>query len=254
MIDKAFVSSQSGAATTINYASNLFITISSVFVVAMSNVVFPSISKNYEEGNISYVRELLKHIITVMLTIFAPFILTVCCFGKNIIALLYERGEFTPQLTTATAVLFAIYTIGALGYVCQELLNKILYLDSRYKNTVIGTIAVVLIKPLINYFVSDYGAFAVAISTAVLFTLYGISILLALRSVTGKYFDRELCKNILKILASSTGALIAYFVLKTLFPTVQSGKFTFIISLSVCGVIYVAMLFISGIAKKLYKR
>ena len=92
MIDKAFVSSESGAATTINYASNLFVTISSVFVVAMSNVVFPSISKNYEEGKIDYVRDLIKYIITIMAAIFVPFIMTVCCFGKNIISLLYPNA------------------------------------------------------------------------------------------------------------------------------------------------------------------
>ena len=43
-IDRAFVSSTEGMASTFNYASNLFITIASVFVVAMSTVVFPSIS------------------------------------------------------------------------------------------------------------------------------------------------------------------------------------------------------------------
>ena len=91
MIDKAFVSGESGAATTINYASNLFITIASVFVVAMSNVVFPSISRNYEEGRIDYVRSLLQNMIIIMFAIFVPFILTVSCFGKSVIALLYER-------------------------------------------------------------------------------------------------------------------------------------------------------------------
>jgi len=107
MIDKAFVSGDSGAATTINYASNLFVTIASVFVVAMSNVVFPSISRNYEEGNTEYVRSLVKYIIVVMFVIFIPFILTVSCFGNQLIAVLYERGQFTPDLTKTTAVLFA---------------------------------------------------------------------------------------------------------------------------------------------------
>lgn len=254
MIDKAFVSSQSGAATTINYASNLFITISSVFVVAMSNVVFPSISKNYEEGNLDYVKELLKYILTVLLAIFVPFILTVCCFGKNIIALLYERGEFTPQLTAATAMLFAVYTIGALGYVCQELLNKVLYLDSRYKTTVIGTIAVILIKPVINYFVVDYGVLAVSITTAALFIIYGVNILISLAKVAGNYMDREFCKSTIKILLSAIAALLGYFILKLTFPIILNGKYSFLIGLLICAVIYAGMLLASGVAKKLYKR
>ena len=254
MIDKAFVSSESGAATTINYASNLFVTISSVFVVAMSNVVFPSISKNYEEGKLDYVRDLIKYIITVMAAIFVPFIMTVCCFGKNIISLLYERGEFTSELTVSTAILFAVYTLGALGYICQELLNKVLYLDSKYNYTVIGTILVVALKLIINFFLADYGAVFVSLSTTVLFILYGLAILYGLSRVVGKYFKGELFANLFKIFVSALAAIAVYFICRLLIGNMVADKIMFIIPLGLCGIVYVGMLFVSGILKKLIKR
>lgn len=254
MIDKAFVSSESGAATTINYASNLFVTISSVFVVAMSNVVFPSISKNYEEGKIDYVRDLIKYIITIMAAIFVPFIMTVCCFGKNIISLLYERGEFTSELTMSTAILFAVYTLGSLGYICQELLNKVLYLDSKYGYTVTGTILVVVLKVIINLFVADYGAIAVSLSTTVLFTLYAIAVLYGLSRVTGKYFKGELLNNLLKISFSAALAIVTYFICRQFMGNMVSHKIMFIIPLGLCAIVYIGMLYASGILKKLIKR
>ncbi len=251
MIDKAFVSGEHGAATTINYASNLFITISSVFVVAMSNVVFPSISKNYEEGNKAYVKSLLQYIITIMLTIFVPFILTVCCFGENIISILYERGEFTPDLTHTTSVLFAIYTIGAFGYLCQELFNKILYLDSKYSYTVIGTILVVALKPLLNTFLLPYGTWAVAMATTVLFTLYAVNISLAMIKVTGNYFNKSLGKNVFKILSAGICAFLVFVVFKLFAPSILTRKIGFILPLCLCGTTYIAVLWFNGMVKML---
>ena len=253
MIDKAFVSGQDGAASTINYASNLFITIASVFVVAMSNVVFPSISKNYEEGNLLYVKSLLQNMIVIMLAIFVPFILVTSCFGTNVIALLYERGEFTSELTKTTGILFAIYTLGAFGYVCQELFNKILYLDGKYSYTVIGTVAVILLKPVINIFAADYGTVAIALTTTALFTLYAINIAFAMKKVTGNYMDKNLGKNVLKILLSGLCALIVFAVFKLALPTITSDRLMFLVPLALCGIVYCGMLWISGIVKIIVK-
>ncbi|MBQ8391490.1 MAG: polysaccharide biosynthesis C-terminal domain-containing protein [Clostridia bacterium] len=249
MIDKAFVSSESGAASTINYASNLFITIASVFVVAMSNVVFPSISKNYEEGNLDYVKSLLQNMIVIMLSIFIPFILVTGCFGGNIISILYERGAFTPELAKTTGILFAVYTLGAFGYVCQELFNKILYLDGKYSYTVIGTIVVIALKPVINLYASEYGVFAIAVSTTVLFTLYAINIALAMRSVTGNYMDKALLKNVFKILLSGAGAFLVFILFKLACPHITGGKLSFLIPLIICGGVYCGGLLVSGIVK-----
>lgn len=253
MIDKAFVSGDSGAASTINYASNLFITIASVFVVAMSNVVFPSISKNYEEGNIGYVKSLLQNMIVIMLAIFVPFMLVTGCFGENIISLLYERGEFTAELARTTGILFAIYTLGAFGYVCQELFNKILYLDGKYSYTVIGTVAVIALKPVINFMVKEWGAVAISLTTTVLFTLYAVNIALAICRVTGNYFDKGLLKNICKIILSGACALGVFIIFKIMLPELISDKFRFLIPLAACGVVYSGLLLTSGIVKIIIK-
>ena len=253
MIDKAFVSGDSGAASTINYASNLFITIASVFVVAMSNVVFPSISKNYEEGNIDYVRSLLRTMIIIMLSIFVPFILVTSCFGTNVISLLYERGEFTSELAKTTGILFAVYTLGAFGYVCQELFNKILYLDGKYSYTVAGTIIVIALKPVINIFAVNYGVVAIAVTTTVLFTLYAISIALAIRKVTGNYIDRDFVKNILKIMFAGVSALAVFLMFRLVMPSVTGDRVLFLVPLSACGVVYIGILWVLGIVKIILK-
>jgi len=247
MTDKAYMSFDSGMASTINYASNLFVTISSVFVVAMSNVSYPSLCRNYENRNGDVVKNMLGYIITVLLAIFVPFILTANLFGRDIISLLYERGEFDAELTSVTASLFSIYTFGIFGYVCQELFNKVLYLGSKYIYPVIGTITVVILKPLINALLPDGNASLVAFSTTLLFTLYAIGVLISMVKVVGNYITRQLIFNILKIMLSALCALGVYFIM-------SMSSFGFIINLAACGITYIAVLFVSGCGKYILQK
>lgn len=264
--DRAFVSANAGMASTFNYASNLFITISSVFVVAMSTVVFPSISKNYEEGNIDYVNELLRYIISIMSAIFLPFILVVGFFGTDVIRLVYERGSFSAESTVAVSTVFFIYSLGILGYVCQELFNKILYLAGKYKYPVIGTIAVILLNILCNVLIRKNvqntsvcasglteQTFWIAATTSVLLCAYAVLIALGIKKVVGAYWKRDLLKDILKIFISGALAAIVYLIFNKLAPEFTHGYITFIIPLFVCGITYIASLFATGVLKSLIK-
>ncbi len=251
VFDKAAVSHDSGAATTINYATNFFVTIASVFVVAMSNVSFPSISKNYESGNKENVKKMTRQLIALLFAIIVPFILVAVIFGGDIMSLLYERGKFTRELTNETAILFIIYTFGIFGYICQELFNKILYLGSRYRFPVISSIVIMAIKPIINIFAVNYGVYAVAITTTALFTGYAVIIAYAITKVTGNYFSKELAVNLLKILFAGACALCVYFVYHISGITVIGGKLEFILPLAACGVVYIAVVWASGLVKVL---
>ncbi len=265
-LDRAFVSGNDGMASSFNYASNLFVTISSVFVVAMSTVVFPQISKNYEEGKIEYVNKLLQYIITIMTAIFLPFVLVVGFFGTDVIRLLYERGSFTEESTFAVSAIFMIYTLGVLGYIAQELFNKVLYLSGKYKYTVIGTIAVIILNIALNSvmvkLIPDvriagtaltYKAIAIAISTAVLFFAYAVTIAVGMKKVVGSYWSKNLMGDISKIFASGIVACLVYVLFNVTFPEFTHGYITFIIPVCACGAAYIITLYATGMLKKLVK-
>lgn len=247
--DKAAVSENIGAGTAIHYATNFFITIISIFVVAMSNISFPSISKNYEEGNREEVKKTTQQLIQLLFAILVPFILLTFGFGEDLIRLLYEGEEFTPELTAQTSLLLIIYTLGVFGYVCQELFNKLLYLGSIYKYTVIGSVAVMVIKPLINYWLGGYGAVAVAISTAILFTAYAVLIGITMTKVTGNYLSAALGINLFKILGAGGVATAVYFIFDHFLPTLSGGNIAFILPMTLCLAVYAATIWLTGIMK-----
>lgn len=257
MIDKAFVSGDPGMTSTLNYASNLFVTISSVFVVAMSSVVFPAISKNYEEGNVNYVRDLIGYIIVVMFAVFVPFLLVVSLFGEQIIGLVYERGEFTHQSTIATAAAFMIYSFGILGYLAQELINKVMYLASKYIYTIIGTVSVVVLKLLLNELLipnSKNVTLTASVTTALLLTLYAVMAFIVLYRIIGNYLSKSVLICISKILISGAAAVVMYFILKLIMPgIVTTTGIMFLIPIGICGVVYIAAIVMLGLHKQLLR-
>lgn len=257
MIDKAFVSGDPGMTSTLNYASNLFVTISSVFVVAMSSVVFPAISKNYEEGNKDYVRDLIGYIFVVMFAVFVPFLLVVTLFGEQIIGLVYERGEFTHDSTIATAAAFVIYSFGILGYLAQELINKVMYLASKYLFTIIGTVSVVAAKVVLNRILvtdSENGTFIASLTTTILLTVYAVAAFIMLRRIIGNYLSKNVITNILKIFISGGAAVIVYLILKMIIPgIVNATSPIFAFPIIICGFVYIAMIVVLGLHKQLIR-
>lgn len=257
IIDKAFASGADGKTATLGYASELFVTISSVFVVAMSTVVFPAISKNYEEGNLDYVRELIQYLFIIMMVIFIPYLLVVSFFGEPVIALLYERGKFTAESTHMTARIFLIYSFGIFGYIAQDLFNKVLYLASKYVYTLVGTIAVVGINLFADLMLTrhtEYGIEASAIVTTILLSTYAVNVAVALYRVLGKYWSRTMGIRFAKILFSGGAAAIVYFAFRMFAPGLVASKFLFIIPLACCGVVYLGMLYGTGILKQLVQK
>ncbi len=256
IIDKAMVSGDAGMTATLDYASNLFVTISSIFVVAMSAVVFPSISKSYESGNMGDVKKLVGYMISVMFVIFIPFLLVVTLFGEQIIAFIYERGEFTAESSARTAVAFTIYSFGVLGYLAQELINKVLYLAGKYKYTLAGTVTVISSKLLLDYFfVEKYGTNFAAITTTVLLTLYAAMAFTLLHRIIGNYMTKQVLINIGKTVIAGICAIGAYYAQLTVIPQiVTSESIMFVLSIGVCGAVYLAVAFVLGLHKELLKR
>lgn len=249
MLDKAAVSHISGAGTTINYANTFFVTIASVFVVAMSNSSFPAISKNYENGNREAVKKTTQQLILLIFAIIVPFLIFAFFFGQDTIALLYERGEFTSELTKETAILFFIYTLGIFGYVCQELFNKFLYLGSKYLLPVLGSIVIIFFKWIANTLMADLGVIAVSITTTILFTVYAVAIAIAMVQVTGNYLSKGLGLNLLKILFAGLAATAVCLISYIPGLTLPGGKVAFILPMLLCFAVYAAVLWFSGILK-----
>lgn len=254
MMDKACVTNSASMASSINYASNLFVTISSVFVVAMSSVSYPSLSRNYENGDFYVVRKLIGYILIVLFAIMIPFILCSVIFGKDIISLLYQRGEFTKEMSIITGSLFSIYAFGVFGYICQELLNKVLYLDKKYNYTIFATFFVIAFKYIFNFVIPFQNVKYVAMSTSIIFGVYAFIILFGIIKSVGNYFTKDFIKRFLKIMLSAILSFIGLLVIRCFNINLGAPIYNLFFELGVCALIYIGTLIITGIFTYILKK
>ena len=254
LFDRGLVSGSEGSVAAVNYASTLFVTVASVFVVAMSSVVFPAISKNYEEGKYDYVRRLIGSIINSMTVIFVPYLLVAAVFGRNIVSLLWERGNFDAEAASLTAGIFVIYSFGVFGYIAEELFSKVIYLSSKYVYTT-ASVAVVTVLKLVSgrFLYGVFGAFGVAVSTTVILTGYALFIAFAMKRVVGGFYTRKLAADAGRVLLSGLAALGVYFIFRLAMPGVCCDRVMFILPLLLCGVVYIGVLFATGLMRSMYR-
>lgn len=254
LADKTLIAYDSGIIATLSYASNLFITFSGIFVVAMSSVVFPAISQNFEHGEMDYVRELIRYILKLMLSIFVFYLIAVIFFGEDIIRIILQRGEFTAESTAMVATFFVIYSFGIFGYLAQNILNKLFYIAGKYKLTVIGAIVVVAIKVVIDKFLAPYfNANFAAITTTVLLTLYAIFIAWQLKNIIGNYITKELMLTVGKIVLSAALTGLSVIGANLVIPqNVTTMQFGFLIPFGIGLVVYMGSMFVMGVLKELF--
>lgn len=255
MTDKIFASSDAGVVSTLSYASNLFITFSGLFVVAMSSVVFPAISQNYEHGEMDYVRELIRYMIKLMLSIFAFYLIAVVLFGDFAIAFIYERGQFTHEDTMRVTLMFIVYSFAIFGYLAQNVLNKLFYIAGKYKVTVIGALLVVALNAATDFVLAPCGGMlSAALSTTVLLSIYAVVIAVLLKGVIGSYVTKSLLWALGKIGISSVVTVASVLILGHLLPeSFSTGKgLERIVLFAVSLAVYAVCMLLTGMLKDLF--
>ena len=250
IIDKSFASYSEGASSAIHYSSNLFTTVSSVFLVGMSAVFFPTLTKSIGEKDDKKTNSLIRYTLIFMFCIFIPFLIITSLYHNQIIALLYERGSFDTASTTIVAKAFSVYAFCILGYITQELLFKIFFAKGMYVLTVVSSIAVIVIN-LICDFIFKNNIDMIIISTAVLCIAFAFFMFSILGRISKKLYNKEFFVNILKIIASSLPFIPIYMLSKNI---INANKLYFLIPLLISALIYLALLYFFKVLNIIFKK
>lgn len=253
MTDRVFAGNNAGMVSTLSYGSNLFITFSGMFVVAMSSVVFPAISQNYEHGEMDYVRELIRYMIKLMVSIFAFYLIAVVFFGEFAVSLIYERGAFTHEDTLSVARTFAIYSFAIFGYLGQNVLNKLFYIAGKYKIPVIGAIVVVALNALVDFlFAPKFGIYFAAASSTVLLSLYTVFVAVKLKDIIGSYITKPLLTTLFKIGVSSAVTVVFIVLWKAFAPVALTQGMGLFLPLGISVLVYAVSMGVTGVIKDLF--
>ena len=122
-VDRAMATSQgAGSAAVLNFGYHLALTVGQLSGLAVSTVLFPTLSEQIEAENATAARRTLSQAMGLVLVLALPAALGVIALRQPVVQALLEYGAFTAQDTQAVATSLAIYTLAVLAdALCQPL-------------------------------------------------------------------------------------------------------------------------------------
>ncbi|MBI2321014.1 MAG: murein biosynthesis integral membrane protein MurJ, partial [Chloroflexi bacterium] len=109
------------------YAYRLMMLPLGVFGMALGTAVFPTLAAQAAQGTQEALRTTLAGTLRVVLFLTLPAALGLMLLGEPIVRALFERGDFRPDATAATAAALSFYALALVAQAAVEILTRGFY-------------------------------------------------------------------------------------------------------------------------------
>ena len=171
-VNTYLATSQPRAVSWLSYAFRVMYLPIGLFGVSIATAALPEIARRANDGDVAGMRRTISGALRMMLMLNVPATIGLIALAHPIVALLLERGKFTPHDTAATAMALMFYAPGLLGYSAVKIASPSFYSlrDSRTPVTV--SVVSVLVNLAINLIlvrVMGYRGLALGTALAAMF-------------------------------------------------------------------------------------
>ena len=205
---------EQGAVSWLGYAFRLMYLPIGLFGVSIATAALPDVSRHAAAADLASIRKTVSSALRMMLMLNVPAMVGLMVLAEPIVALLYQRGEFTPADTTATAAALIFYAPGLLGYSMVKIASPTFYALRDSRTPVIVSVSSVFANLALNiWLVQVIGFRGLALGTAISALLNALILIWLLRRRIEGLDGRQLIGTVLKIAAASAVmAVVARYV------------------------------------------
>jgi putative peptidoglycan lipid II flippase len=195
---------EQGAVSWLGYAFRLMYLPIGLFGVSIATAALPEVSRQAAVGDAAAMRRTVAGALRLMLMLNVPATIGLMVLADPIVALLYERGAFTPTDTAATAAALMFYAPGLLGYSLVKIASPAFYSLRDSRTPVAVSVASVGVNLALNlWLVQVLGYRGLALGTALSALFNAVTLLWLLRGRLGGLEGRALAASVGKILVAS---------------------------------------------------
>lgn len=227
IIDKTIASDLvGGSISALTYASRINEMVIAVFIMAITTVIFPMLSKAFSREDIPRVKEILGQGINIILLITVPATIGLMLLAEPLVYLFFERGAFGELATFMTSQAVIYYSIGLVGSSLRLMLNKVYYSFQDTITPMINGIIAVVLNLIFNLILVQYmGHSGLALATSISATLTTLMLFLSLRKKIGQIGLMKYLICFIKTLAASLimglVVFLIYYKLGSLLPATK---------------------------------
>ncbi len=236
----------------LDYANKLFTIIVGVFTFAITNYIFPALSRASALNDKKAFGNTMKTAFSSMLAIIMPIAVGMALFSKPIVQVIYERGEFTAESTAITAGALAFFSVGMIGLGINEILNKCFYAMQNGKTPMIASvigIAVNVVLAIAFFYSTNMGVGGLALASSI--ALLAISAVLCVRMNKHiKFMDKHLLDVVMRLVLSTVVMAAAAYAVNQLTAN-MSVLISLILTVAAGGAVYIACIVFFGVIKRI---
>lgn len=233
-----------GGISALNYANRLNGFVQGIFVLSITTVMYPMISKMAAENNISGLIKSLKEAIGSINILVVPATIGSILFAKPIVRLLFGRGAFDEQAISVTAYALLFYSIGMIGYGLREVLSRAFYSLQDTKTPMYNAAIAVILNIILNIILSRYmGIGGLALATSISAIFCTILLFINLRKKIGPFGVKSISISFIKVLCAS---LVMGFVAKFTYnylTSIMNPNIALLIAIGTGSIVYFATIY-----------
>jgi putative peptidoglycan lipid II flippase len=237
-----------GTLTALNYGFKILGTLAELLGGSVGTAALPALSQAVARGDHEESRKSFRDMLEISLVLISPMVVFCLLLNQNIIRLMFQRGNFTPEATALMSMVFFYYVLSLLPFSFIRLLT--FYLFARHEPGVFFRLSILYYGAAIGFDLFYVGVLGLGAKGIPLGLLSGLLVAcgLAIRGNVGNMgeaFDRLLGRFTLKNLVAAllTGLVIG--VLQDWVRIPATGIQNFLYLCELCGagaVVYVASL------------
>ena len=204
-----------GGASSLNLANGLYMMIAGVFVLSVTNVIFPEMSRLSVAGDRGALCDLVRETLRTLLFLLIPMTVGLMLLATPLVRLLYEHGAFCAQSTELKTSALFFMSIGMVGYGIQTVLFRAFYAEKRGKIPLLsGLLSVVTTFTLCFLLVERMGVAGLGLASAASFLVTTLVLVPAAhRMLDGRLVTRALILALGKmVIAALIMGFAVYFL------------------------------------------
>lgn len=245
LIDKTLASTIAvGGISALNYANKLNGFVQGLFVLSISTVMFPIISKMAAKKDIIGLKRTVSEAISGVNLLVIPATVGAMLFSEPIVRLLFGRGAFNETAVEMTSYALFFYSLGMIGYGLREVLSRAFYSLQDTRTPMINAAIAMGLNIILNIILSKFfGLGGLALATSISAIFCTVLLFISLRRKIGHFGLKKIIVSFIKILGVS---LVMGIIAKLSFELLNDllGKnLSLMISIGIGALVYFVIIY-----------
>lgn len=239
--------------SAMEYSTNLYLVIAGVFILSITNVIFPKLSRLTAGNQETEFRETIRHTVHGSLFFVLPMAAGLMVLARPMVSFLYGGGEFDEFSISITSQALVWVSLGMVGYGLQNILSRAYFARQDGKTPLIaGGLSILANIVSCMALTEPLGVAGLAISSTLSATLYALLLLLPLQWRGDRVLTWEFLRDFLKmLLATAAMAAVVWLARCGLGLVLPAGKLGELLLLGLCAGLGVAVYFLAAAGMRL---